>query len=222
MTTTLPEAPRHRAALRNRCSASSRSRASSGTSCRRSTCLTRTTISRSRSPDRASSCRELGELDVIRHFTHLAQRNFSIDSVFYPLGSCTMKYNPRINEDVARLPGIAHIHPLQPDETVQGALRADVRAPAAAGRNHRFPGRHAAASRGCAGRVRGHAHDARLPPGARRYEATQGARARLGARHQSGHGRDVRFLHGGDSDRPGRQRRPRHGSRPSLATTWSG
>ncbi|HLZ29657.1 MAG TPA: aminomethyl-transferring glycine dehydrogenase subunit GcvPB [Chloroflexota bacterium] len=66
---------------------------------------------------------EVGELDVVRHFTHLAQRNFSIDAVFYPLGSCTMKYNPRINEDVARLPGIAHVHPLQPDETVQGALR---------------------------------------------------------------------------------------------------
>jgi glycine dehydrogenase subunit 2 len=66
---------------------------------------------------------EIGELDVVRHFTHLAQRNFSIDSVFYPLGSCTMKYNPRVNEDVARLPGIAHVHPLQPDETVQGALR---------------------------------------------------------------------------------------------------
>jgi glycine dehydrogenase subunit 2 len=66
---------------------------------------------------------ELGELDVVRHFTHLAQRNFSIDSVFYPLGSCTMKYNPRVNEDVARLPGIAQVHPLQPDETVQGALR---------------------------------------------------------------------------------------------------
>jgi len=65
---------------------------------------------------------EIGELDVVRHFTHLAQRNFSIDSVFYPLGSCTMKYNPRVNEDIARLPGIAHVHPLQPDETVQGAL----------------------------------------------------------------------------------------------------
>ena len=65
---------------------------------------------------------EVGELDTLRHFTHLAQRNFSIDAVFYPLGSCTMKYNPRVNEDVARLPGIAHIHPLQPDETVQGAL----------------------------------------------------------------------------------------------------
>ncbi|MDQ6675589.1 MAG: aminomethyl-transferring glycine dehydrogenase subunit GcvPB [Chloroflexota bacterium] len=66
---------------------------------------------------------EVGELDVIRHFTHLAQRNFSIDAVFYPLGSCTMKYNPRVNEDVARLAGIAHVHPLQPDETVQGTLR---------------------------------------------------------------------------------------------------
>jgi glycine dehydrogenase subunit 2 len=66
---------------------------------------------------------EVGELDTIRHFTHLAQRNFSIDSVFYPLGSCTMKYNPRVNEDVARLPGVAHVHPLQPDETVQGALQ---------------------------------------------------------------------------------------------------
>src|ERR671930_2519883 len=66
---------------------------------------------------------EIGELDIVRHFTHLAQRNFSIDSVFYPLGSCTMKYNPKVNEDVARLAGIAHVHPLQPDETAQGALR---------------------------------------------------------------------------------------------------
>jgi glycine dehydrogenase subunit 2 len=66
---------------------------------------------------------EIGELDVVRHFTHLSQRNYAIDSGFYPLGSCTMKYNPKINEDVARLAGIAHIHPLAPDETVQGALR---------------------------------------------------------------------------------------------------
>ncbi|MBV9120040.1 MAG: aminomethyl-transferring glycine dehydrogenase subunit GcvPB [Chloroflexi bacterium] len=66
---------------------------------------------------------EMGELDVVRHFTHLAQRNYSIDSGFYPLGSCTMKYNPKINEDVARLPGNADIHPHQPAATVQGALR---------------------------------------------------------------------------------------------------
>jgi glycine dehydrogenase subunit 2 len=65
---------------------------------------------------------ELGELDVVRHFTHLSTMNFSIDNAFYPLGSCTMKYNPKVNEDVARLPGFAALHPYQPEETVQGAL----------------------------------------------------------------------------------------------------
>jgi len=66
---------------------------------------------------------EVSELDVVRHFTHLSRLNYAIDVGFYPLGSCTMKYNPKVNEDVARLPGFALIHPLQPVETVQGALR---------------------------------------------------------------------------------------------------
>lgn len=65
---------------------------------------------------------ELSEMDVIRHFTHLSQLNYSIDTGFYPLGSCTMKYNPRVNEEAARLPGFAFTHPLQPIETVQGNL----------------------------------------------------------------------------------------------------
>jgi glycine dehydrogenase subunit 2 len=65
---------------------------------------------------------EVSELDVVRHFTHLSQLNFSIDTHFYPLGSCTMKYNPRINEELARLAGIAQLHPLQPEDQVQGAL----------------------------------------------------------------------------------------------------
>lgn len=65
---------------------------------------------------------EVGELDVVRHYKHLAHRCFSIDGNFYPLGSCTMKYNPRINERVAFLPGFAHIHPYQDDEDVQGIL----------------------------------------------------------------------------------------------------
>lgn len=65
---------------------------------------------------------EVSELDVIRHFTHLSGKNYSIDFGYYPLGSCTMKYNPRINEETARLPGFAFIHPLQPIETVQGSL----------------------------------------------------------------------------------------------------
>lgn len=65
---------------------------------------------------------ELSEVDVVRHFTRLSKLNYCIDQNIYPLGSCTMKYNPRINEEVARLPGFAALHPLQPIETVQGAL----------------------------------------------------------------------------------------------------
>lgn len=65
---------------------------------------------------------ELSELDTVRHFTRLARKNYSIDAGFYPLGSCTMKYNPKINETVNRFPGFLHTHPLQPVETVQGNL----------------------------------------------------------------------------------------------------
>ena len=65
---------------------------------------------------------EMAELGVIRHFTHLSHLNYSIDTGMYPLGSCTMKYNPRVNEEAARLPGFAFTHPRQPEETVQGNL----------------------------------------------------------------------------------------------------
>ncbi len=65
---------------------------------------------------------ELSEVDVVRYFTRLSQLNHGVDTGFYPLGSCTMKYNPKVNEKVARLSGFANIHPLQPVETVQGAL----------------------------------------------------------------------------------------------------
>jgi glycine dehydrogenase subunit 2 len=66
---------------------------------------------------------EVSEIEVVRHYTHLSQRNFGVDTGFYPLGSCTMKYNPKLNEDMANLPGFARIHPLQPDSTVQGAIQ---------------------------------------------------------------------------------------------------
>jgi glycine dehydrogenase subunit 2 len=65
---------------------------------------------------------ELAEVDVVRYFTRLSQLNHGVDIGFYPLGSCTMKYNPKINEEAARLPGFAFLHPLQPIETAQGAL----------------------------------------------------------------------------------------------------
>ena len=65
---------------------------------------------------------EMAEIDVVRYFTRLSQLNHSVDTGFYPLGSCTMKYNPKINEEAARIPGFANLHPLQPVETTQGAL----------------------------------------------------------------------------------------------------
>lgn len=66
---------------------------------------------------------QVSEPQVVRHFVRLSTWNYSIDSGFFPLGSCTMKHNPRLNERMARLPGFANIHPLQPQSTVQGALR---------------------------------------------------------------------------------------------------
>lgn len=65
---------------------------------------------------------QVSEPQVVRHFVRLSTWNYSIDHGFFPLGSCTMKHNPRINEKLARLPGLAHIHPFQPEQTVQGAL----------------------------------------------------------------------------------------------------
>lgn len=65
---------------------------------------------------------EVSELDVVRHYTNLSNMNFGVDTGFYPLGSCTMKYNPKINEEMAAMSGFKTLHPLQPDCTVQGAL----------------------------------------------------------------------------------------------------
>src|SRR5437763_99499 len=64
----------------------------------------------------------LSEPQIVRHFTRLSQKNYAIDTGLYPLGSCTMKHNPRLNEKMARLPGFADVHPLQPQSTVPGAI----------------------------------------------------------------------------------------------------
>ncbi len=66
---------------------------------------------------------ELAEPDVVRHFTNLSQQNMSVDTHYYPLGSCTMKYNPKRNERLASLPGFIDVHPYQPQQTLQGLLR---------------------------------------------------------------------------------------------------
>src|SRR5216683_3146022 len=66
---------------------------------------------------------EVSEVDVVRHYSRLSQMNYGVDTHVYPLGSCTMKYNPKINEDMARLAGFARLHPLTPESAAQGALR---------------------------------------------------------------------------------------------------
>src|SRR5579859_3805828 len=66
---------------------------------------------------------EVSEIEVVRHYTHLSQRNFGVDTGFYPLGSCTMKYNPKLNEDMAALPGFARLHPQEDASLTQGTIQ---------------------------------------------------------------------------------------------------
>ena len=66
---------------------------------------------------------QVSELDLIRHYTLLSNKNFGVDTGFYPLGSCTMKYNPKVNEDMANISKFTEIHPYQPEETVQASLK---------------------------------------------------------------------------------------------------
>lgn len=72
--------------------------------------------------NKAPELPEVSEVDVVRHYTLLSNKNYNVDKGFYPLGSCTMKYNPKIDEDMASLPGFTRVHPYQPEEEVQGAL----------------------------------------------------------------------------------------------------
>ncbi len=88
---------------------------------------------------RAARWPELTELEVVRHYTRLSQMNFGIDTSPYPLGSCTMKYNPKVSEQLARRPGAAQLHPAQPESTVQGALEILWRLERALGRITGFP-----------------------------------------------------------------------------------
>src|SRR4030095_2738792 len=69
------------------------------------------------------SLTKVSEPTVVRHYTNISQLNYGIDTGFYPLGSCTMKYNPRVNEDIARLDGFQNLHPLSNEECCQGSLK---------------------------------------------------------------------------------------------------
>ena len=157
---------------------------------------------------------------MVQHYTRLSQKNYAIDMGVYPLGSCTMKHNPRINEKVARLPGIGDLHPLQPVSTVQGALELIDRLahwlktltgmPAvamspAAGAHGEMCGMMAIAA----------ALEARASaPGADR------AGAGIGARHQSGDGGGARLHREADPGQRARPRRSRGAQGGSSVPTW--
>ena len=99
-------------------------RAAAGSASRSPTCRCRRSrpSSRAQTPPRLP---ELAEPEVLRHFTELSTRNFGVDTGFYPLGSCTMKYNPRVNERLVGLPGFRDLHPLVDDDAAQGALELE-------------------------------------------------------------------------------------------------
>ncbi len=102
------------------------------------------------------------EPELVRHFTELTTRNFGVDTGFYPLGSCTMKHNPRVNERVALLPGFRDLHPLQEADGAQGALELMWRLQEILAEISRSPRRLAPARGGLAGRDHGADADPRL------------------------------------------------------------
>ena len=155
---------------------------------------------------------ELSEVDVVRHFTRISTWNAAVDLGFYPLGSCTMKYNPKINEWAARLPGFAQIHPLQPVATAQGMLELCWRLEQALAEVSGMDRVTPAARRRRAGRTHRHHDDPRLPRTPRR-EAPHRAGARLGTRHQPGERGAERLPGRDDSLRPRRHPRTRKPSR---------
>ncbi len=154
----------------------------------------------------------LSEPEAMRHYVRLSQKNHAIDLALYPLGSCTMKHNPRLNEKMARLPGFADIHPLQPVSTVQGALELMDTLAHWLKTLTGMPAVAMSPKAGAHGELCGlmairAAHEARGEHAQRRKVLVPD----LGARHQPGH-RRLRRLHGGrggpDRRRPRGRRRP--------------
>ena len=160
---------------------------------------------RARWPTRRLPCRSCREPQVVRHFANLSQLNMSVDTHFYPLGSCTMKYNPKRNERVARMPGFADLHPYQPEETLQGMLQLLYEMQEYLQGDLRPRRLLAAAGRRGARRADGAVGRGRLLPRSRR-KTHQGARPRQRPRHQPRQRHDGRLRdgHREDAARPAR------------------
>ena len=135
---------------------------------------------------------ELSEIEIIRHFTRLSTWNYAIDLGMYPLGSCTMKYNPRVNELVARIEGLAEAHPYRPESLAQGILEVIEAAAAVPDRDYRHGRDYAAAGGGRAWRVHRNSAGSRVARVAGQC-AQEDSDSRLGAWDQSGDGGDLRL-----------------------------
>ena len=152
---------------------------------------------------------EVSEGEVVRYFSQISQFNFSIDHNFYPLGSCTMKYNPKLNDEMAGLPGMAEIHPHQPPATVQGALKLMYELQGLLAEITGMAGNEPHAYGGRRRRVDRHAHDQGVSPFAGGHPANRRPHSRQRPRHKPGFaamaGYDVVTIP------VGRQREHRHG-----------
>ena len=148
----------------------------------------------------------LSEPEAMRHYVRLSQKNYGIDTGLFPLGSCTMKHNPRLNEKMARLPGFGDVHPLQPLSTVPGAIALIAELSRWLSELTGMPAIAMTPKAGAHGELCGHDGHQGGDRGARR-EALGGAGAGVGARHQPGDGGAARL-----SRRDGAGARGRHAS----------
>ena len=158
---------------------------------------------------RRPRCPELNEPEVVRHYVNLSQLNYAVDTGFYPLGSCTMKYNPKINEWAARLPGFAGLHPLAPDAIAQGTLELLCELEAMLAEISGMDAVTLQPAAGAHGELTGILMIRAYHRSPRRPRARRGPRARLVARHEPGDGDDGRLPDDHDPVGARRRRRPR-------------
>ena len=149
---------------------------------------------------------EVDEPTLARHYVNLSRLNYSIDTGFYPLGSCTMKFNPKVNEWAARLPGFAGLHPFAPDIVAQGTLEMLWQLERGPRRDLGDGRGDAPAGRGRPGRAGRDPHDPRIPPLPRRRRPDRGRHPGQRARHEPRHRVDGRLHDRVDPVRPGRRR----------------
>ena len=164
---------------------------------------------------------EVSELELLRHYNRLAHLNQAIDLNFYPLGSCTMKYNPKVNEWAARLPGLAESHPLDPEALSQGSLELMWLLAELLKEISGFGAVSLQPAAGAHGELTGmlmtRAYHRDRGEG---ESAHEGARAGLGARHEPGDGHDGRLPDGHDPLERARRDRPRVRCARRSGRTW--